>query len=182
MVAQNRMWHKRTHSDHLRPHALTATGTLLVHKSQAGNTDASERVKPGTASKMTLAAAIPLLDRPPRTTEADWLVRSGGPCVWRGGGRAEVLAKRIRQAGGTRHLWVWQVADSFRKGAATNAAQIAELLYEREWLDARGTQAWKGRRCQRFGSYSAWMGLDACLAQSWAAGATAASGTRLRVA
>jgi aspartate-semialdehyde dehydrogenase len=31
--------------------------------------------------------------------------------------------------------YLWVVADNLRKGAATNAVQIAELIYEKEWLD-----------------------------------------------
>jgi aspartate-semialdehyde dehydrogenase len=46
-------------------------------------------------------------------------------------GRDEVLVGRIRQDLGTDRLWLWQVSDNLRKGAATNAVQIAELLLER---------------------------------------------------
>jgi aspartate-semialdehyde dehydrogenase len=34
-------------------------------------------------------------------------------------------------------LNLWVVADNLRKGAATNAVQIAEVLVERGWLPAR---------------------------------------------
>jgi aspartate-semialdehyde dehydrogenase len=46
-------------------------------------------------------------------------------------GRDEVLVGRIRKDLGTDRLWLWQVSDNLRKGAATNAVQIAELLLER---------------------------------------------------
>jgi aspartate-semialdehyde dehydrogenase len=48
-------------------------------------------------------------------------------------GRDEVLVGRIRgDASHPRALSMWIVADNLRKGAATNAVQIAELLVERE--------------------------------------------------
>ena len=34
-------------------------------------------------------------------------------------------------------LNIWVVADNLRKGAATNAVQIAEVLVERGWLPRR---------------------------------------------
>jgi aspartate-semialdehyde dehydrogenase len=53
-------------------------------------------------------------------------------------GRDEVFVGRIRSdptiANG---LNLWVVADNLRKGAATNAVQIAEVLVERNWLPRR---------------------------------------------
>ena len=49
-------------------------------------------------------------------------------------GRDEVLVGRIRKDLGSDRLWLWQVSDNLRKGAATNAVQIAELLLERGHL------------------------------------------------
>jgi aspartate-semialdehyde dehydrogenase len=43
-------------------------------------------------------------------------------------GRDEVLVGRIRKDFATDALWFWEVSDNLRKGAATNAAQIAEAL------------------------------------------------------
>lgn len=43
-------------------------------------------------------------------------------------GRDEVLVGRIRKDFGSDSLWFWQVSDNLRKGAATNAVQIAETL------------------------------------------------------
>jgi aspartate-semialdehyde dehydrogenase len=42
---------------------------------------------------------------------------------------------RIRQdPGNPNALDLWVVADNIRKGAATNAVQIAEIAIERGWL------------------------------------------------
>ena len=50
-------------------------------------------------------------------------------------GRDEVLVGRIRRdPSHERCLNLWVVGDNLRKGAATNAVQVAELLYERNLL------------------------------------------------
>ncbi|HME70579.1 MAG TPA: aspartate-semialdehyde dehydrogenase [Myxococcota bacterium] len=46
-------------------------------------------------------------------------------------GRDEVLVGRIRRDLGSDRLWLWEVSDNLRKGAATNAVQTAELLLAR---------------------------------------------------
>jgi aspartate-semialdehyde dehydrogenase len=46
-------------------------------------------------------------------------------------GRDEVLVGRIRRDLGSDRLWMWQVSDNLRKGAATNAIQIAEEMVRR---------------------------------------------------
>jgi aspartate-semialdehyde dehydrogenase len=46
-------------------------------------------------------------------------------------GRDEVQVGRLRADPDGRGLWLWQVADNLRKGAATNAVQIAEALWVR---------------------------------------------------
>ena len=50
-------------------------------------------------------------------------------------GRDEVFVGRIRRDPTVPHgLNLWIVADNLRKGAATNAVQIAEVLVQRGWL------------------------------------------------
>ncbi len=46
-------------------------------------------------------------------------------------GRDEVLVGRVRRDLASDRLWLWQVSDNLRKGAATNAVQIAEELLQR---------------------------------------------------
>ena len=41
------------------------------------------------------------------------------------------LVGRIRRDLGSDRLWLWQVSDNLRKGAATNAVQIAEEMMRR---------------------------------------------------
>jgi aspartate-semialdehyde dehydrogenase len=55
-------------------------------------------------------------------------------------GHDEVFVGRIRQDPSIpdgRGLALWVVSDNLRKGAATNAVQIAEVLVERDWVRAR---------------------------------------------
>jgi aspartate-semialdehyde dehydrogenase len=55
-------------------------------------------------------------------------------------GSDDVFVGRIRSdPGHERALDLWIVADNLRKGAATNAIQLAELLHERGLIAARGT-------------------------------------------
>ena len=50
-------------------------------------------------------------------------------------GRDEVFVGRVRRDATVAHgLNLWVVADNLRKGAATNAVQIAEVLVQRGWL------------------------------------------------
>jgi aspartate-semialdehyde dehydrogenase len=54
-------------------------------------------------------------------------------------GSDEVFVGRIRRdPGHERALDMWVVSDNLRKGAATNAVQLAELLHERGLLSAQG--------------------------------------------
>ncbi len=55
-------------------------------------------------------------------------------------GRDEVFVGRVRQdpsIPGGRGLAFWVVSDNLRKGAATNAIELAEVLVERGWVQAR---------------------------------------------
>jgi aspartate-semialdehyde dehydrogenase len=59
-------------------------------------------------------------------------------------GSDEVFVGRVRQdpsiADG-RGIAFWVVSDNLRKGAATNAVQIAEVLVERGWVQAAAARA-----------------------------------------
>ena len=54
------------------------------------------------------------------------------PTPWEATGKDDVFVGRIRQdPSHPRALNLWIVSDNLRKGAATNAVQLAELLVER---------------------------------------------------
>jgi aspartate-semialdehyde dehydrogenase len=64
------------------------------------------------------------------------------PTPLRAAGRDEVFVGRIRRdVSHPRALSMWVVSDNLRKGAATNAVQIAEVLIERELLDRQASAA-----------------------------------------
>jgi aspartate-semialdehyde dehydrogenase len=46
-------------------------------------------------------------------------------------GRDTVLVGRVRRDFETDRIWLWEVSDNLRKGAATNAVQIAEAMVAR---------------------------------------------------
>lgn len=61
----------------------------------------------------------------------------GYPTALTAAGRDEVFAGRIRRDPSVPNgLWLWIVSDNLRKGAATNAVQIAEALFARGMLRA----------------------------------------------
>ena len=95
--------------------------------SQSVNLETPEDLSPEDCRELLAAApGVAVVDDPaagiyPMATEA--------------AGRDEVLVGRIRRdPGRERCLNLWIVGDNLRKGAATNAVQIAELLAERNLL------------------------------------------------
>ena len=102
---------------------------VLVSHSEAVHVETTRPLSPERARR--LFAAVPgvvVQDDPanhvyPLATEAT--------------GRDEVFVGRIRQDPSIpdgRGLAFWVVSDNLRKGAATNAVEIAELLVERDWI------------------------------------------------
>ena len=72
-------------------------------------------------------------------SQAPGLILENVPTPLRAQGRDEVFVGRIRQDDShPRALSMWVVSDNLRKGAATNAVQIAEVLI-REGMVAAAT-------------------------------------------
>jgi aspartate-semialdehyde dehydrogenase len=64
------------------------------------------------------------------------------PLAEQAAGTDEVYVGRIRTDPSVeRGLAFWVVSDNVRKGAATNAVEIAEILLERGWVEARSRRA-----------------------------------------
>jgi len=75
-------------------------------------------------------------------TDAPGVVVEDVPTPLRAAGRDEVFVGRIRRdESHPRAFSMWVVSDNLRKGAATNAVQIAEVLVERGLLDRRDSVA-----------------------------------------
>jgi aspartate-semialdehyde dehydrogenase len=95
----------------------------------------SEAVNVQTRDPLSPERARELLDAAPGVTVIDAPADGGYPQPISAAGRDDVFVGRIRRdPGHERALDMWIVSDNLRKGAATNAVQIAELLHERRML------------------------------------------------
>jgi aspartate-semialdehyde dehydrogenase len=92
----------------------------------------SEVVNVQTRDALSPEQARELLRSAPGLTVLDEPSRALYPTAFESVGADGVFVGRIRRdPGNARALDMWIVADNLRKGAATNAVQLAELLHER---------------------------------------------------
>jgi aspartate-semialdehyde dehydrogenase len=100
--------------------------------SEAVNVQTREELSPDRARELLRAApGVQVLDNPDASLY---------PLAIEATGKDEVFVGRIRRDPGHEHaLDLWIVADNLRKGAATNAVQLAELLHERGLVHGQGT-------------------------------------------
>jgi len=97
----------------------------------------SEAVNVETRSPLSPEQARSLLSAAPGVTVLDDPGAGIYPMAIEADGKDDVFVGRIRRdPGNERALDLWVVSDNLRKGAATNAVQIAELLHERGLLRA----------------------------------------------
>jgi aspartate-semialdehyde dehydrogenase len=102
----------------------------------------SEAVNVQTREDLSPERARELLRAAPGITVADDPDASLYPLATLATGHDEVFVGRIRRdPGHERALDMWIVADNLRKGAATNAVQLAELLHEQGLIAPRGAPA-----------------------------------------
>jgi len=95
----------------------------------------SETVNVQTREPLSPERARELLRDAPGITVLDDPQRAVYPTAFESAGKDDVFVGRIRRdPGNERALDMWVVADNLRKGAATNAVQLAELLHERGLL------------------------------------------------
>jgi aspartate-semialdehyde dehydrogenase len=97
----------------------------------------SEAVNVQTRRELSPERAREILRAAPGITVLDDPEAALYPLAIDASGHDDVFVGRIRRdAGHERALDLWIVADNLRKGAATNAVQLAELLAERGQLGA----------------------------------------------
>ncbi len=102
----------------------------------------SEAVNVEFAKEFELDAVRELLRNAPGIALLDDPVNDGYPMPLIAHGRDEVFVGRLRRdETQPRTLNLWIVADNLRKGAATNAVQIAELLVREGLLNGRNPAA-----------------------------------------
>ncbi|HWF32676.1 MAG TPA: aspartate-semialdehyde dehydrogenase [Solirubrobacteraceae bacterium] len=95
----------------------------------------SETVNVQTREPLSAEQARELLRAAPGLTVLDDPREALYPTAFESAGKDDVFVGRIRRdPGNDRALDIWVVADNLRKGAATNAVQLAELLHERDLL------------------------------------------------
>ncbi len=94
----------------------------------------SESVRIRTREPVSVERARQVLSEAPGVIVVDDPRAGEYPTALDGAEKDEVFVGRLRHdpgAGRERYLNMWVVGDNLRKGAATNAVQIAELLHER---------------------------------------------------
>lgn len=92
----------------------------------------SEAVWVETERKLTRDEALAVLAQAPGVTVVDRPEAAEYPLALMAAGRDDVFVGRLREdVASANALWFWCVSDNLRKGAATNAVQIAEALLER---------------------------------------------------
>jgi aspartate-semialdehyde dehydrogenase len=126
---------KILHLPDLRVSCTAVRVPVFVAHSEAVHVETTDPINPERAR--TLFAAVPgvvVQDDPPTSTY---------PLATAAAGTDEIYVGRVRQdpsIDGGRGLAFWVVSDNLRKGAATNAVQLAELLVDRRWVRAAATR------------------------------------------
>jgi aspartate-semialdehyde dehydrogenase len=120
--------------DSIRVSATCVRVPVVNGHSEAVNVQTREPLSPERARELLRAA--------PGVTVADDPDAALYPLATLATGHDEVFVGRIRRdPGHERALDMWIVADNLRKGAATNAVQLAELLHKQGLIVPRGAAA-----------------------------------------
>jgi aspartate-semialdehyde dehydrogenase len=108
----------------IRVSATCVRVPVVTGHSEAVNVETREPLSPEEARELLRAA--------PGVTVLDDPAAGSYPLAIEAAGKDDVFVGRIRRdPGNERALDLWVVSDNLRKGAATNAVQLAEQLHER---------------------------------------------------
>jgi aspartate-semialdehyde dehydrogenase len=114
---------------------------VFVSHSEAVHVETRAAISPERARR--LFAAVPGVIVQDDPSEHEY------PLATEAAGRDEIFVGRVRRdvsIQDDRGLAFWVVSDNLRKGAATNAVELAELLRERDWVtsaSARGARPYR---------------------------------------
>jgi aspartate-semialdehyde dehydrogenase len=114
---------------------------VFVSHSEAVHVQTLDPITPDRARELFAAVPGVIVDDDPAEHRY--------PLATEAAGRDEVFVGRVRRdisIPDDRGLAFWVVSDNLRKGAATNAVELAEVLHERGWIKpaaARGAQAYR---------------------------------------
>jgi aspartate-semialdehyde dehydrogenase len=120
--------------DSIRISATCVRVPVVNGHSEAVNVELHRQLSPERARELLAAApGVSVLDEPAAGIY---------PLAIDASGKDDVFVGRIRRdPGNDRALDLWIVSDNLRKGAATNAVQLAELLHQRGLLRTRSATA-----------------------------------------
>jgi aspartate-semialdehyde dehydrogenase len=127
---------KILHLPELRISCTAVRIPVRVSHSEAVHVETRDPVTPEVA-RQVFAAVPGVIVRDDPATHAYPLARDAA-------GRDEVFVGRVRQDPSIpdgRGIAFWVVSDNLRKGAATNAVEIAQVLLERGWVPASSRRA-----------------------------------------
>jgi aspartate-semialdehyde dehydrogenase len=130
---------KILHLADLRVSCTAVRIPVFVSHSEAVHVETSRPLTPGEARSQFAAVPGVIVEDDPEA--------HAYPLASRAAGRDEIFVGRVRQDPSIpdgRGLAFWVVSDNLRKGAATNAVEIAEALVERGWVRARSRRAAAG--------------------------------------
>jgi aspartate-semialdehyde dehydrogenase len=130
---------KILHLPDLRVSCTAVRIPVFASHSEAVHVETREPIDPQTAREVFAATpGVIVVDEP---------AAHRYPLATHAAGRDEVFVGRIRRDSSLpdgRGLAFWVVADNVRKGAATNAVQIAELVAQRGWLEPASRRPGRG--------------------------------------
>lgn len=138
VVNENR---KILHLPDLRISCTAVRIPVFVSHSEAVHVETRDPITPERARELFAAVAGVVVQDDP-----------GGhsyPLATEAAGRDEIFVGRVRRdisIADDRGLALWVVSDNLRKGAATNAVELAEILQERGWIQsasARGAHPYR---------------------------------------
>ncbi len=127
---------KILHLPDLRVSCTAVRVPVFVSHSEAVHVETTKPISPATARALFAAVPGVVVQDDPSAHEY--------PLASRAAGHDEVFVGRVRQdpsVADGRGLALWVVSDNLRKGAATNAVEIAEALVSRGWVRARSRRS-----------------------------------------
>jgi aspartate-semialdehyde dehydrogenase len=133
---------KILHLPELRISSTAVRVPVFVAHSEAVHVETREPITPERARSLFGAVPGVVVQDDPAT--------STYPLASEAAGSEEIFVGRVRadpSIDGGRGIAFWVVSDNLRKGAATNAVQLAEALVERGWVKAaaaRGAASYRG--------------------------------------
>jgi aspartate-semialdehyde dehydrogenase len=124
---------KILHLPELRISCTAVRVPVFVSHSEAVHVETTAAIRPDRARRLFGSVAGVVVHDDPAA--------HAYPLATTAAGRDEVFVGRVRQDPSVpdgRGIAFWVVSDNLRKGAATNAVELAEALVERGWVEAAG--------------------------------------------